>query len=105
MRRGSGRELGGIDLDKFYVVGVTSRGRGHPRSTYGTALVYAPDKRVALSMVRDKTGLVPNPGGIWLLGTETQRRWDDTIPEDIDEATKMEAMSQGVVLLWQSDKL
>jgi len=87
---------------KYYVVGINSRRtEGFSPTVYGDALVYAPDKYAALSMVR-KIGWIPNPGGIWLLGTETQRGMTDIVPEDIDEVSKAEAQEKGVSILWTS---
>jgi hypothetical protein len=84
---------------KFYVVGISSRGEGpHGYKTYGDALVYAPDKYKALTMVR-QIGWVPNPGGIWLLGTETQRELTDIVPEEVEDSKK-EAEQRGVSILW-----
>jgi len=84
---------------KFYVAGFSSGGYGHPSTkTYGDALVYASDKASALTIVR-QAGWIPNPGGIWLLGTETQRQLTDVDPDNV-EANKQEAMSKGMSIIW-----
>lgn len=84
-----------VENMKFYVVGISSRYLGGPSPrVYGDALVYAPDKYTALSLVRP-TVWVPNPGGIYLLGTETQKDMHDYMdPEDIN-LVKEKAREEG----------
>lgn len=88
---------------KYYVVGISSRRtEGFSPRVFGDALVYAPDKHKALTMVRN-TGWVPNPGDIYILGGEGYKRYMEEYlnPSEIEFA-KDKALEEGVAILWTS---
>ena len=64
-------------------------------------MVYASDRSTSLSLVR-KTGWIPNPGDIYLLGTEKQKSLREPIEQEEIESVREKAREQGVAIIWTS---
>jgi len=75
------------------------------KEVYGDALVYAEDARKALTEVRGKTGFIPNPGDVVILGGKKYRAYSNEVGELGITTEKLEEAKEGPVILWSSEKL